>query len=84
MGRPNPLPGGGTHPPVEVLSGVGARPPGAVLPAGGDPPSRGGGVQLAAEVLVIDGGQQISSLQRFLIFCHWIEGNSSLWRLSTS
>ena len=77
-GSSNPRPGGGAHPPVEVLAGGGALPPVAVLHAGG------GGVELAAGVLRLEGGQQVSSLQRLLMFCHWIEGNSSLCRSRTS
>ena len=72
----NPLLWGDTKASVDVLAG--ALPPVAV-PHGG-----GGGLGFAAAVLSLEGGQQVSSLQRLLIFCHWIVGNSLCCRSITS
>ena len=71
----NPLLWGDTKASVDVLAG--ALPPVAV-------PHGGGGGLGAAAVLPLAGGQHVPSLQRLLIFCHWIVGNSSCCRSITS
>ena len=71
----NPLLGGDTKASVDVLAG--ALPPVAV-------PHGGGGGLGAAAVLTLAGGQHVPSLQRLLISCHWIVGNSSCCRSITS
>ena len=71
----HPALGGDTKAVVDVLAG--ALPP-VVVPHGG-----GGGLAVAA-VLPLAGGQHVLSLQRLLISCHWIVGNSSFCRSITS
>ena len=88
----NPLPGGDSKPCLG--GGSNPRPGGGSNPClgGGSNPRPGGGAHPPVEVLAgegagalgLEGGQQVSSLQRLLIFCHWIEGNSSFCRSRTS